>query len=79
MTEAQRRWSLAFARQARADFDTYNALAALPLPPSQSLHFLQMTCEKLCKATLCQTADPSALQSSHGYITRTLRSSRATN
>ena len=50
MTEAEE-WSYAFARQARADLDAYNALSRSPdLPPCQRLHFLQMACEKASKA-----------------------------
>ncbi|MDQ2799409.1 MAG: hypothetical protein M3Y13_07175 [Armatimonadota bacterium] len=50
MTEAEE-WSQAFAVQAWADWQAYSVLSRTEgLPPCQSLHFLQMTCEKLCKA-----------------------------
>jgi hypothetical protein len=40
---------------------------------SQHLHFLQMACEKLCKAHLCGAgSDPKDLQSSHAYIAKVL-------
>ncbi|MCY3022393.1 MAG: hypothetical protein NTW87_25715 [Planctomycetota bacterium] len=39
------------------------------LPPCQQLHFLQMACEKLCKAHLYASgSQPDDLQHSHGYI-----------
>lgn len=50
MTDTEE-WSRAFAQQARADLDAYNALSRLAdLPPCQRLHFLQMACEKVSKA-----------------------------
>ncbi len=43
------------------------------LPDCQQLHFLQMACEKLCKAYLCgHGSDPETLRSSHAYIGSTL-------
>jgi hypothetical protein len=43
------------------------------VPACQHLHFLQMACEKLCKAHLCgQGTDPVQLQHSHAYIAGTL-------
>src|SRR5712691_8331072 len=64
-------WSVAFARQARADFDCWIRLARLSKPAisqSQRLHFLQMACEKLAKAQLYRRkgANPLELQASHG-------------
>jgi hypothetical protein len=63
-------WALAYARQASADFDTFEALQVLPsIPNCHKLLFLQMACEKLCKAHLISSGtDPQALQTSHGYI-----------
>lgn len=67
-------WTQAYARQSRADFDAWNALAEhKELAPSQRLHFLQMACEKLCKAHLCKGgAEPTILAGSHAYIAGTL-------
>ena len=63
-------WQRAYARQAKADWAAYEVLrAATDLPQCQSLHFLQMACEKLCKAYLCsQKVEPRFLQTSHGFI-----------
>ena len=56
-----------------ADLNAWEALAATALPDCQSLHFLQMACEKLAKARLCMTgADPKTLQSSHAYVAKQL-------
>jgi hypothetical protein len=69
-----RQWRIAFAKQAMADLQAREKLLEHPdLPDCQQLHFLQMTCEKLCKAHLCgQGVDPEILRSSHAYISRTL-------
>ena len=73
----QGEWSRAFARQAWADFDAWNALQMYlklpegtpPLPRSQKLHFLQMACEKLAKAHLLKAGSRiSDLEQSHAYI-----------
>ena len=64
-------WSRGFARQARADFDTWNALQrylSIPegvrAPPRcQKLHFLQMACEKLAKAHLLKAGAAKRLLS----------------
>lgn len=63
-------WQHAYARQAKADLAAYEVLRDSPnLPQCQSLHFLQMACEKLCKAYLCsQKVEPRFLQTSHGFI-----------
>jgi hypothetical protein len=43
------------------------------LPECQHLHFLQMACEKICKAYRCgQGRDPEQLRRSHAYIAHTL-------
>ncbi len=67
-------WRVAFAKQALADLKARDKLLEGPdLPDCGQLHFLQMACEKLCKAYLCgQGVEPSTLQSSHAYIARTL-------
>jgi hypothetical protein len=63
-------WRVAYARQARADLQARDQLLADPtLPESQQLHFLQMACEKLCKAHLCaHGVDPDVLRRSHAFI-----------
>src|SRR5690348_2386737 len=74
-------WSQAFARQARADFDTWYALQnylSIPddvrsPPRCQKLHFLQMACEKLAKAHLLRAGSAlSDLETSHAYIAKHL-------
>jgi hypothetical protein len=67
-------WRVAYAKQARADLRSREKLLEdAKLPHCQQLHFLQMACEKLCKAHLCgQGNDPSTLQSSHVFIAGTL-------
>lgn len=63
-------WARAYARQAQADFRTWQALE-----DNESVHachrllLLQMACEKLCKARLIEAGTPPAdLQTSHGYV-----------
>lgn len=65
--EQRDRWRKAFAAQAACDFDAYFVLARnSTLPSCCSLHFLQMACEKTCKAFRCRDgSDPQSLQHSH--------------
>jgi hypothetical protein len=66
-------WAVGYARQAQADFQTFEKLQAMPVPECHKLQFLQMACEKLVKAHLCSDkADPSGLQTSHAYVAKTL-------
>jgi len=67
-------WSIAYARQSLADMRARAALLEhSELPECQQLHFLQMGCEKLCKAYLCgRGVDPVALRGSHAYIGSTM-------
>jgi hypothetical protein len=66
-------WSVGYARQADADFKTFEAIPTLEGPPCHTLLFLQMACEKLVKAHLCgEGADPATMQSSHAYVANTL-------
>lgn len=67
-------WAAAYARQADADFQTFQKLQDLPVPDCHRLLFLQMACEKLVKAHLCGPVgtDPVAVQTSHAYIAGTL-------
>lgn len=75
MKASPENWSRAYARQALADFQLWSSLQGkAAIPQCQKLHFLQMTCEKLCKSSLCKVrgADPLAYQSSHAYIAKNL-------
>jgi hypothetical protein len=69
-------WALAYARQARADFRAWELYEQHPEAVAAECHkllFLQMACEKLCKAFLVRTgARPEDLQASHGYIANPL-------
>ncbi len=67
-------WRRAYAKQARVDLASYELLIkARTLPACQHLHFLQMACEKACKAYLCgHGVDPTILQRSHAFIARPL-------
>jgi hypothetical protein len=49
-------WGEAYATQALADFEAWNEFRKnAGIAPCQKLHFLQMACEKLCKAHLCNS------------------------
>ena len=66
-------WSVGYAREAKADFETFEKLQSMPVPECHKLQFLQMACEKLVKAHLCVlNARPADLQTSHAYTARTL-------
>ncbi len=67
-------WRRAFAKQANADFEMWDrAQSCRGVAECHRLHFLQMACEKLCKAHLCKTTpDPMAIQSSHRYVAKNL-------
>lgn len=69
-------WARHYARQARADFDAFlqcGSSAENESPECHRLLFLQMACEKLTKASLCQNqTDPTHLQSSHVYTRKNL-------
>ena len=64
-------WARAFARQANADWAARSViLRHAEVPSCQQLHFLQMACEKLCKAHLyLYRASP---QRSHAYVAKNL-------
>jgi hypothetical protein len=70
----QDQWRIAFAKQALADLLAREKLLYYrEVPQCQQLHFLQMACEKLCKAYLCgHGADPQTLRS-HAYIQKSCR------
>ena len=60
-------WSVGYARQAAADFETFEFMQGQPVPECHKLQFLQMACEKLVKAYLCgQGAQPQQLVVSYG-------------
>lgn len=66
-------WSQAFARQAQSDLDAREVLSAQRLPQCHALHFLQMACEKMCKASMIASgADPLQVQRSHASIAKHL-------
>jgi hypothetical protein len=67
-------WTVGYARQAEADFQTFLVLQEIgSVPQCHKLQFLQMACEKLVKAHLINGgADPFTLQSSHSRVTGTL-------
>lgn len=66
-------WAVGYARQARADLATADTLQSSALPSCVYLHALQMACEKLSKALLCETGHPpSAVQSSHAFTAKQL-------
>ena len=66
----------AFARQADADLLAWERYEEHPQAVAAECHrllFLQMACEKLCKAFLIrQGTEPAALLTSHGYVARPL-------
>lgn len=63
-------WRIAYAKQGRSDLQAREQLLQdSDLPACHQLHFLQMACEKICKAHLCgQNTNPAVLRKSHGYI-----------
>jgi hypothetical protein len=67
-------WRVAFAKQAIADLQARERILQHPdLPDCHQLHYLQMACEKICKAHLCaRGTDPLSLQTSHAYVARVL-------
>ena len=67
-------WPLAYAKQARSDLAARACLLEHPeLSQCHQLHFLQMACEKLCKAHLCGSGvDPEQLRRSHAFVASVL-------
>ncbi|QVL30587.1 hypothetical protein KIH39_17225 [Telmatocola sphagniphila] len=67
-------WAWAYARQAHADFQTWQSIeGSEDVHPCHRMLFLQMACEKLCKARLIDGGTPpESLQSSHGYVANPL-------
>jgi hypothetical protein len=72
----QRAWSVAFARQASADLLAFFSYERHPEALVVECHkqlFLQMACEKLCKAHLLRSGTSiETLQTSHGYVKKNL-------
>lgn len=67
-------WDTAYAFQAKSDLDARDCLLSFQhLPECHQLHFLQMACEKLCKAHLASRGSkPEDLRSSHAFIAKPL-------
>jgi hypothetical protein len=69
-------WTRAFARQADVDLRAWELYEKHPEAVAAECHkllFLQMACEKLCKAYLIQDgASSEDIQTSHGYIANPL-------
>lgn len=67
-------WARGYARQAHADFQTWQAIEDNEdVHPCHRMLFLQMACEKLCKARLIdEGTPPQSLQTSHGYVANPL-------
>ena len=67
-------WAAGYARQADADLRLFDRLWPDPgVPDCQKLMLLQMACEKLAKAHLCDTGtDPAVVQTSHAYTAGTV-------
>ena len=73
---AEADWIRGYARQADADLRAWELYEQQPTALAAECHkllFLQMACEKLCKAYLIQGGSSAAdLQTSHGYVAKPL-------
>lgn len=67
-------WADGYARQADADLRLFDRLRAdAAVADCHKLLLLQMACEKLVKADLCDSgSDPAVLQTSHAYTAANL-------
>lgn len=67
-------WARGYVRQAHADFQCWQTIETNEnVQPCHRLLFLQMACEKLCKARLIDAGTrPELLQTSHGYVANPL-------
>jgi hypothetical protein len=69
-------WARAYVRQADIDFRAWELYEKHPGAVAAECHrflFLQMACEKLCKAHLIRGGTPPEnLQTSHGYVANPL-------
>ena len=65
-------YAIAFATQAKVDFESHVILMNYdpPVVTCQHLHFLQMACEKLCKAHYYSNTGPipKDISSSHAHV-----------
>ena len=68
----QTEWVTGYARQADADYRTFELHQKLSIPECHKLQFLQMAYEKLVKAHPCREGEPTALQASHAYVSKNL-------
>lgn len=73
------KWAEAFARQADADLRAWELYQQYPEAVAAECHkllFLQMACEKLCKAHVIRAGihEPEDVQASHGFIEKHLPS-----
>lgn len=76
---AANEWAKAYARQADADFTAWELYEKNPKAVVAECHkllFLQMACEKLCKAHVIRTGihAPDEVQTSHGFVAKHLPS-----
>jgi len=68
-------WATAYAAQAKSDLEARDALLQHNLPECHQLHYLQMACEKICKAFLVSRgAAVEDLRRSHAHIAKQLPS-----
>ncbi|MBC8233028.1 hypothetical protein H8E77_26080 [bacterium] len=67
-------WHNGYLEQARSDWDAYEALNSALVPDCHTLHYLQMTTEKLSKAfLLAGGADLNVVRKTHRAFTRFLQ------
>jgi hypothetical protein len=75
MASSLTRWQVAFAQQAKSDYDAYAHLCENgELPECHRLHYLQMCLEKLAKAHLYSSRGkpPTNIQTSHSFVAKVL-------
>ena len=74
MKRTRHDWSIAYATQALADLTTFDRMCGIGgFPECHKLLMLQMGCEKLVKAHLCNAGSRlEDLHSSHGYTAKNL-------
>lgn len=70
-------WARGYARQADADLKAWERYERIPQAAVAECHkllFLQMACEKLCKAHVLRAGiqNPEDVQTSHGFIAKHL-------
>lgn len=72
ISEEDRQWARAYARQAISDLNVREMLARSGTEKCHRLHFLQMAAEKMCKAHLVIVNGHDGLKKSHAYVEGTL-------